>query len=182
MYYIPHREVIKEKRETTKLRIVYDAGSKRGGPSLNDCLETGPCLLPKIFDILVRFRGYKYGITSDIKSAFLNIRVAVEDRDYLRFLWVDNIDEDNPKIVVLRFCSVVFGVTCSPCLLGGTITHHMEKYASTFWDIIAQFLQDLYMDDEVTGSQTIEEAFQFYFYSKIFMKEGSFSVTEMAHE
>ena len=82
VYYIPHREVVREKPETTKLRIVYNAGSKLGGPSLNDCLETGHCLLPKIFDILVRFRAYKYGITSDIKSAFLNIRVQEIDRDF----------------------------------------------------------------------------------------------------
>ena len=85
VYYIPHREVLKESRETTKLRVVYDAGSKLDGPSLNECLETGPCLLPKIFEILLRFRGYRHGITSDIKSAFLNIRVHHADRDFLRF-------------------------------------------------------------------------------------------------
>ena len=86
VHYIPHREVIREDKDTTKLRIVYDASARNDGPSLNDCLETGPCLLPKIFDILTRFRTYKYALTSDIKSAFLNIRVDPEDRDFLRFL------------------------------------------------------------------------------------------------
>ena len=81
-HYIPHREVIKEGRDTTKMRIVYDASAKRVGlPSLNDLLETGPCLLPKIFDVVIRFRTYKYAITSDIKAAFLNIRIAKEDRN-----------------------------------------------------------------------------------------------------
>ena len=73
------------------MRIVYDASAKRFGPSLNDCLDMGLCMLPKILDILVRFRGYKVGMTSDIKSAFLNIRVEEKDRDYMRFLWVDDI-------------------------------------------------------------------------------------------
>ena len=43
-YYMPHRAVVKESAETTKLRVVYDC-SARGGkglPSLNDCLEPGP--------------------------------------------------------------------------------------------------------------------------------------------
>ena len=35
VYYIPDREVVREKCETTKLRIVYDASSKTLGPSLS---------------------------------------------------------------------------------------------------------------------------------------------------
>ena len=57
VYYIPHHAVGRADKETTKLRIVYDASSN--SPSLNDCLEKGPCLLPLIFDILVRFRAYR---------------------------------------------------------------------------------------------------------------------------
>ena len=81
-HYIPHSEVIKEERETTKLRIVYDASANQNGPSVNEILHSGPSLLPKIFDILVRFKSYKYAILSDIQSAFLNIQVAEEDRDF----------------------------------------------------------------------------------------------------
>ena len=83
-HYIPHSEVIKEERETTKLRIVYDASANQNGPSVNEILHSGPSLLPKIFDILVRFKSYKYAILSDIQSAFLNIQVAEEDRDFFR--------------------------------------------------------------------------------------------------
>ena len=98
---------------TAKMRIVYDTSAKRYGlPSLNDSLETGPCLIPKIFDIIIRFRSYKYVITSDIKSAFLNIRISEEDRDYLRFLWVDDISKLNPEIIVKRFAALPFGLNC----------------------------------------------------------------------
>ena len=46
MFYLPHRPVIRELAETTKLRIVYDASSKptKISASLNGCLETGPSL------------------------------------------------------------------------------------------------------------------------------------------
>ena len=73
VHYIPHKEVVKEERETTKLRIVYNASANQNGPSINESLNSGPSLLPKIFDILVRFRSYKYAIISDIQSAFWNI-------------------------------------------------------------------------------------------------------------
>ena len=55
VHYVPHHPVIKEDAETTKLRIVYDCSSKvtNDVPSLNECLETGPALQPKLFDILI---------------------------------------------------------------------------------------------------------------------------------
>ena len=52
-----------------------------------------------------RFGTYKYALTSDIKSAFLNIRVEPEDRVYLRFLWVEYIEDLEPEVVVKRFSS-----------------------------------------------------------------------------
>ena len=77
VHYIPHREVSREESSTTKLRIVCDASAR---------IKKGPCMLPNIFDIIIRFRCFKYAVTSDIKSAFLNIRVSDIDRDCLRFL------------------------------------------------------------------------------------------------
>ena len=42
--YIPHHGVIRQDKQTMKLRIVYDASAKSSGPSLNDCLYTGPAM------------------------------------------------------------------------------------------------------------------------------------------
>ena len=71
VHYLPHRAVIREDKETTKIRIVFDASSKlQDQPSLNDCLYSGPCFLPSIFEILLRFRLGEIGIVSDIQQAF----------------------------------------------------------------------------------------------------------------
>ena len=70
MHYLPHRAVIKEQRETTKIRVVFDASCGINGPSLNECLYSGPNMLGKIFDILLRFRLNRIAFTADIKQAF----------------------------------------------------------------------------------------------------------------
>ena len=90
----PHHAVIKNERDTTKTRIVFEQSSKIGNhPSLNDFLHSGPCLLPLIFDILLRFRIRDVALVADIKQAFLHIEIEEGDRDFLRFLWMENISE-----------------------------------------------------------------------------------------
>ena len=180
VHCIPHREVVRD-RETTRVRIVYDASAKvKERISLNDCLETGPCPLPKIFEILVRFRCFKYALTSDIKSAFLNIRVKEEDRDFLRFLWATAIMNSDPTFIIKRFTSVLFGLNSSPFLLGMMIIVHMSKHSETYKEVVETFLRDLYLDDSVSGCQTLSEAFELYFRSKKLMKEGGFRLLKWA--
>lgn len=93
LHYLPHHTVIRHEKETTKLRVVFDASAQGEGQSLNDCLNVGPKFHQKIFEILVRFRSHKYAFIADIEKAFLMISVAPSDRDVLRFLWVRSIEE-----------------------------------------------------------------------------------------
>ena len=46
VHYLPHRTVVRLDRETTKVRVLYDASSKVFRPSLNDCLHIGPSFIP----------------------------------------------------------------------------------------------------------------------------------------
>ena len=108
---IPHHPVIRRDKDTTKVRIVYDASARQGGPSLNDCLHAGPSLLPKIVDILIRFRFHKVALVSDVEKAFHQVLIAPNDRDVLRFLWIDNPVLPQPRVTVYRFARAVFGVT-----------------------------------------------------------------------
>ena len=47
-------------------------------------------------------------------------------RDYLRFLWL-NFDSDDPDFYIYRFTRVLFGLTCSPFFLNGTLKHHFQS-------------------------------------------------------
>ncbi|XP_050517463.1 uncharacterized protein LOC126892072 [Diabrotica virgifera virgifera] len=124
VHYLPHRPVIKNTSGTTKIRPVFDASShKQGRPSLNQCLEVGPNLIELIPSVLLRFRQQKIDVVSNIRNAFHQISVHSKDRDFLRFLWVNN----EGKEFVFRHKRVVFGVNCSPFLLGATIEFHLIK-------------------------------------------------------
>ena len=103
VHHLPHRAVVRHDRTTTKVRPVFDASAKTTGPALNECLYAGPNLLSLIIDILLRFRTNKIAILSDIKQAFLNIRIHPDHVNYLRFLWF----AENDEILVYRFLSVV---------------------------------------------------------------------------
>ena len=128
-HYLPHRAVAQCDKETTKVRVVFDASAKNGNePSLSHCLYAGPCFLRQLYDILVRFRLHNIILMSDIKQEFLNIAIRNEDRDYLRFLWYNDPFSTQPNIIILRFLCIVFGIISSPFLLNATIKYHLERY------------------------------------------------------
>ena len=106
-----------------------------------------------MFNILLRFRTGKIGIIADIKQAFLQIEVAPEHRDFLRFVWFDGVFKSHPELISLRFTRVLFGLTCSPFLLDGTIKSHLPKY--TQLTDIKKFVEKLfhsrYVDDSVNS-------------------------------
>ena len=60
--------------------------------------------------------------------------MAPEHREFLRFTWFDDAFKSLPKLISLRFTRVLFGLTCSPFLLNGTIKSHLHKYTQ-FTDI-----------------------------------------------
>ena len=147
--------MIREEKQTTKLRIVYDASAKSTGPSLNDCLYVGPAFGQSIMDILLRFRLQKVALVADIEKAFLMITVDEEDRDVLRFLWIEDIECETPQISVLRFARVVFGVASSPFLLNATIRHHIQGYQADDPSFVTKFLYSIYVDDLTFGTDSI---------------------------
>ena len=180
VHYLPHHAVVRSDKTTTKLRIVYDASARTNGPSLNDCLYTGPKFDQKILDILLRFRVHRVALTGDIEKAFLMISMAEKDRDVLRFLWVNNIRQDPPEICTFRFARVVFGVSSSPFLLNATIRHHLEQFLSSHADVVQNLLRSTYVDDIVTGAESDDQAFNLYTDAKEILRTGGFNLRKFA--
>ena len=179
-HYIPHHVVITPQKATTKLRIVYDASarSKFGNKSLNECLYRGPVLLQNLCGILLRFRLYKIGIVSDIEKAFLQVGLQKSERDVTRFVWLKDHDQpivNEDTIQEFRFCCVPFGVISSPFLLGATVEAHLDSYSLEITDKIKN---DIYMDNVITGANSVSEATDLYSQSKTIFNAASMNLRE----
>ena len=118
-FYMPHRALIREKAKSTNTQVVYDCSAHEGGgkPSFNDCLDVGPPLQNKLWDVLVCCRFDP--VAGDLKKALLQFRIREIDRDALRFHWLRSLDSDEVK--VSRFTCALFGLGPSPFLLEGVI-------------------------------------------------------------
>ena len=148
--YIPYKPVVRGATESTKLRVVLDASARSNEriPSLNDCLETGPPLQNVC-------RGLKpVALGGDLKQAFLQFRIQLEDRDALRFHW--NKDKGTWNEKVLRFARALFGLVQSPILSRGTLHQYSEGMKERYPSAVEE-IKSLYIDDVIAGGETTEK-------------------------
>ena len=157
--FIPHNAPIKRDKATAKLRVVYDASVRSNGVALNDCLFTDPSLEEHIFDVRLRFRANSVALTGDVEKEFLMVGMAEEDRDVLRFLWVDDIEESSPEIVVLMFTCVVFRVSSSPFLPNAIIKHNIARYKEAGPEFVERF-SSIYVNDLTSGAPDVNAAYE----------------------
>ena len=171
-FYLPHRPVVKETSKSTRVRPVFDASATGpNGVSLNDCLEVGPCLIPSLVDVLLRFRRWRVAVTADISKAFLQISLRREDRDVHRFLWI----LDGRKRV-MRFRRVTFGVSSSPFLLNATIQHHLSTCPPS--RAITEMSENFYVDDLLSGADSEEEASSLLTEAQTVMADAGMALTK----
>ncbi|XP_065902448.1 uncharacterized protein [Dysidea avara] len=178
IHYLPHHAVVRQDKDTTKVRIVYDASAHSKGPSLNNFLQTGPKFNQKVLEILLRFRLYPVAWIADIEKAFLMISMSPQDqsRDVLRFLWVEDPFSTNSDVVTYRFARVVFGVSSSPYLLSSTIRHHLKQYSSSHPELVAKLLESFYVDDLVCGGSNDQEVYEHFSFAIETLSHASFNL------
>ena len=87
-YFSPHHCVVKLDSTTTKLRVVFDASSKTtSGLSLNECLTVGRKLQQEVFNILIRCRVSKTGMSADIAKMDRQVELNEKYPEYHRIFW-----------------------------------------------------------------------------------------------
>ena len=102
------------------------------------------------------------------------VGISKSDRDALCFLWFANPMNCASKVIHLRFARLVFGLRSSPAaaVLGAIVLHHLKSYKDKYTDFVQLIENCLYVDDFVTGTDSIEQGFELYQKAKQIMKEA----------
>lgn len=154
-YYLAHHGVTKQGSLTTKLRVVFDGSAKTtSGYSLNDLQMVGPVIQHDLFSILIRFRSHKYVVSADIEKMYRQVEVAPHQRNLQRILWRE---QSSDKINTYALSTVTYGTAAASFLairplqqLGHESAHDAPEGSSVI-------LKDFYVDDLLTGGNSIEE-------------------------
>ncbi|XP_046968281.1 uncharacterized protein LOC124535923 [Vanessa cardui] len=170
VFYLPHHAVIREDKETTKVRCVFDASCKgSNNVSLNSCFIIGPKLQQDLRHILMRWRLHPYCVVADIVQMYRQIRVHGDDSDCLRILW--RFDPNKP-IETYKHVRLPFGTSCAPYLAVKCL-QQLAKDEKSKYPIAAKItLQDFYMDDLLTGGDDENEIIEIYDQMNKLMKAG----------
>ena len=83
---MPHRAVIHKSVKSAKFCVVYDASVKSESRFwLSDCLEKGPPLQNKLWNVSIRTRFQPAAVCGETEKAFSQIKNRENGRDCLRF-------------------------------------------------------------------------------------------------
>ena len=168
-WYIPHHAVV----SSEKVRLVFDCAAKQSGISLNNQCHQGPDLNNKLFHVLLRFRQYQYAVMADIESMYLQVRIPEKDRNFLRFLWMD----EQGSVRIYRMTSHLFGgVWCA-----SSSTFALRKTADdvTTSPLVKDTIyRSFYVDDMLKSVRTVEEANQVITETREVLQHGGFNLTK----
>ncbi|XP_063994292.1 uncharacterized protein LOC135171591 [Diachasmimorpha longicaudata] len=156
-FYLPHHAVVKKDSLKTKVRVVYDASAKSTtNISLNDCLMVGPTLQADIFWLILQFRCQPYVLTGDIEKMYLQFSIRPEDRKYQRILW----RKANGELATFQLNNVTFGLASSPFQAVQCLHQLADDEAHRYPEAAEILKTNVYMDDLLTGFETIQGGIQ----------------------
>ncbi|XP_064653297.1 uncharacterized protein LOC135503579 [Lineus longissimus] len=155
-WYLPHFAVIRDDKQTTKVRIVYDAAAAYEGTSLNQKMFPGPKLQRDILEILLKFRLKPVALIGDIKEMFNQVSMAEKDRKFHRLLW-RHLDPTAP-IEVYEASRLVFGDAASPFLAQFVTKHQAEAMREQYPEAAEVVLKAIYIVDVIDSLEDDDEA------------------------
>lgn len=153
--YLAHHPVVRQDKETSKVRIVYDASSKgSNGCSLNDSMMVGPTIQPDLRSLIFRWRSNKICVVGDIIKMYRQVRMNDKHTDLHRIMWRDDTSE---RIESYKLLTVTFGTAAAPHLAVRTLQRLADDEQENYPRGAAVVRNSFYMDDLMTGHEDLNE-------------------------
>lgn len=173
-YFLPHHCVIRQDSQTTKLRVVFDAGAKStSGYSLNDIMLKGFTVQPELFDILCRFRFSKFVLIADIEKMYRQVRINPSQTFLQNILWRDN---PNDPLRCIELNTVTYGTNSAPFLATRTLNEIALKNQNTFPLAAEALLTVTYVDDILGTANSLDELKELYIQLTTLLNSANFNL------
>ncbi|XP_037958187.1 uncharacterized protein LOC119687775 [Teleopsis dalmanni] len=154
-YIIPHHCILRPQSTTTKLRVVFDASARTSsGRSLNEILMVGPTIQQDLILTLLTFRLHRYALTADISKMYRQFVVDPRDRNFQLVIWRNTVNE---PLQLFQLNTVTYGMSAAPFLAIRSLTYLANTYQKEMPIGASVLSNDLYVDDLLTGVDTVEE-------------------------
>ena len=153
---------------------MFDCSAVCDGQSLNQQLLQGPDLTNNLTGVLCRFRQQRIAFMCDIQAMFHQVKVDVEHRNLLRFLWWDD-PEMKRDPVEFRMTVHLFGATSSPGCANFALKTTADQYEESCGREAADFVRrNFFVDDGLKSVQFVEEAKELIKNTKSLCQKGGF--------
>ena len=151
-YFIPTFMVVREDKSTTKYRLIVNGKFEFNDKSINHFLLSGPNVMNRLHDVLIRFRYHKYVVTCDVSNMFLRIKVPDHDSKFLRFFYRDSAG----VVKIIEMTSHAFGLTQSPFVVMEAVRQSISRSQRSS-NVKRAVLEDSIVDDVLTGCKNFEQ-------------------------
>ena len=154
VHYVSLQHVIDEGNATTSFRIVSNSSLRTpGNPhSLNSILAKGPNLLSDPYKIMIRFRTYLKGLSSDVTKAYYQMFTGLLEKHVRRVVWRYGVK--GAKWRIFGYLCVSFGDTPAAALLEVCFKLVIEMYGSIDPLAAHRLYHDHFVDDITSGGDT----------------------------
>ena len=172
VWYLAHHHVMK--KDGVRMRIVYDCLAEYRGTALNKQCHQGPDLNNALFNVLLRFREYKYVALSDIEGMYMQVLIPPHQPNALRFLWYDGED----ALTHYRMTRHVFGgIWCASSAVYAL--HKTTDLCATSIGARDIIHKSFYVDDLFVSHSLKEELAKLVYEVHHVLKRLSFNLTGM---
>ncbi|XP_063380309.1 uncharacterized protein LOC134666932 [Cydia fagiglandana] len=153
--YLEHCAVIREGKETSKLRLDFDSSANGpNGCSVNSSMMVGPTIQPDLRSLVFRWRTHKICVVGDIIKMYRQVRMNDKHTDLERIVWRDNTSE---KIDSHKLLTVTFGTAAAPHLDVRTLQRLADDEQDNYPRGAAVATNSFYMDSLMTGHEDLDE-------------------------
>jgi len=141
---------------TTKLRVVFNGSAKTDSrESLNDILHAGPKVQTDLVDVILGWRLHAFVFSADIEKMYRQVLLHPADRGYQRILRSE--DPQEPPLTY-QLNTVTFGLTCAP-FQANRVLRQLAIDEGQRFPLAANVIPgEFYVDDCLSGAETIEAA------------------------